>query len=122
MAVNVIKKPTINNTIPITLFLFSFCSSEYSIVLIIFSSSLSKYLSLCILSPLKISLIVTPNSSLKGFNNDSSGIPLPFSHFDIVLKLTPILSPNCCCVIFFSLRSSAINFPILTWSIINSPF
>ena len=33
-------------------------------------------------------------------------------HLDIVLFVTPILSPSCSCVRPFSLRSSAMNFPI----------
>ena len=38
---------------------------------------------------------------------------VPFSQLELVLLVTPSFAPSCSCVILFSFRRVAMNFPIL---------
>ena len=50
-------------------------------------------------------------NTYNGIKYDMSGAPLPFSHLDIALSVTPNFSANSCCVISFSILNSLINLP-----------
>ena len=77
-----------------------------------FSSAASLYSSLDSFFPLRISLMLTSNNSLIVNNASAGGKYTPVSQRDIVLLVTPILSPSCSCVNPCSFLSSAMNLPI----------
>ena len=68
-----------------------------------------------IFSPERSSFTLIPNRLQSGIINSASGKPLPHFHLEIVLSLISRISANCRCVIFFSLRQLAVNFPIFIW-------
>ena len=63
-------------------------------------------------SPRSSSSAVTPSTSASAVNREISGIPLPLSHLDTALLVTPSLSASCCCVRPISFRRAAIKAPI----------
>ena len=63
-----------------------------------------------------------PSASQSGSISETSGSPLPHSHFDTVLSLMPSPSASCRCVRPPVFLHCAINLPMRIWSMFPTPF